>query len=126
MSTREMITLENLGGGAASEMFQGSLEKAIENIVNPNTKPDAVRAITLKMKIKPGKNDRSLCTVEISCDEKLAPVMPYETAMFVGMEHGVVAATEYAPQQATLFDQTQQQEETESRRGNMVAIAGGR
>lgn len=111
MSKSEMVTLENIGGGAASEMFQGCLEKIIENIVNPNTKPDAVRSITLKMKVKPGKNDRSLCTVELSCDEKLAPVLPFETAMFVGMQHGVVAATEYAPQQQTLFDQTMQAQE---------------
>ena len=111
MSKAEMVTLENIGGGAASEMFQGCLEKIIENIVNPNTKPDAVRSITLKMKVKPGKNDRSLCTVELSCDEKLAPVLPFETAMFVGMQHGVVAATEYAPQQQTLFDQTMQAQE---------------
>lgn len=127
MSTKEMVTLDNLGGGAASEMFQESLKKIIENVVNPNTKPDAVRTITLKMKVKPGKNDRSLCTVELSCDEKLAAVMPFETAMFVGVQHGVAAATEYAPQQATLFDQSQQQQDdTAGRRGNMVAIAGGR
>lgn len=32
MSTKEMVTLENLGGGAASEMFSESLEKLIENV----------------------------------------------------------------------------------------------
>lgn len=125
MARTEMVTLENIGGGAASEMFQACLEKIIENIVNPNTKPDAVRSITLKMKVKPGKKDRSLCTVELACDEKLAPVMPFETAMFVGMDHGVAAATEYAPQQQTLFDQSQQQEKATGE-GKVVAIAGGR
>ena len=118
MSTKEMITLDNLGGGAASEMFQGSLEKVIENIVNPNTKAEAVRTITLKVKIKPTKKDRSLCTVELSCDEKVAAVLPFETAMFVGMQHGVAAATEYAPQQGQLFD--------EPKKNNMIAIAGGK
>ena len=124
MSKKEMVTLENLGGGAASEMFSDSLAKVIENIVNPNTKPDAVRTITLKMKVKPDKNQRSLCTVELSCDEKLAAVMPFETAMFVGMEHGVVAASEYAPQQATLFDQST--EKTTSGDGKIIAMAGAR
>ena len=124
MARTEMVTLENIGGGAASEMFQGCLEKIIENIINPNTKPDAVRSITLKMKVKPGKKDRSLCTVELTCDEKLAPVMPFETAIFVGMEHGVVAATEYAPQQQTLFDQST--EEKPKGDGKIVAMAGGR
>lgn len=118
MSTKEMITLDNLGGGAASEMFQGALEKVIENIVNPNTRPDAVRQITLKMKIKPNKKQRDLCVVELSVDEKLAAVVPFETAMFVGMDNGVCAATEYSPQQGNLFD--------EPKKNNLVAINGGK
>lgn len=121
MSKAEMVTLENIGGGAASEMFTEALAKVIENIVNPNTKPDAIRSITLKMKVKPGKNDRSFCTVELSCDEKLAAIMPLETAMIVGMKNGVVASSEYAPQQTTLFDQSQ--EKTSG--SKIIAIAGG-
>ena len=120
MPTKEMLTLDNLGGGAAAEMFADSLEKVIENVINPNTKPDALRSITLKMKIKPDKKQRSLCVVELSCEEKLAAVMPFETAMFVGMEHGVAAASEYAPQQAGLF------QEEKPQKNNMVAIAGGK
>lgn len=126
MSKKEMVTLDNLGGGAAAEMFQDSLKKVIANIVDPNTKPDAVRSITLQMKIKPNKNQRDMCVVELSVNEKLATVLPFETAIFVGMQQGEAAATEYAPQQTTLFDQSQQQDEVESRRGAMVAIAGGR
>lgn len=121
MATKEMVTLENLGGGAAAEMFADSLAKVIENVVNPNTKPDQMRTITLKMKVKPDKKQRTLCVVELSCEEKLAAVMPFETAMFVGMEHGVAAATEYAPQQETLFDKS-----IEMPKNNMVAIAGGK
>lgn len=71
----------------------------------------------------PGKKDRSLCTVEITCEEKLAPVMPFETAMFVGMEHGVVAATEYAPQQGRLFDQLPEEPTGE---GKIISMTGGR
>ena len=120
MAAKEMLTLENLGGGAASEMFSESLEKLIENVVNPNTRPDAVRTITLKMKVKPDKQQRTLCVVELSCEEKLAAVMPFETAMFVGMDQGVAAATEYAPQKGQLFQDEQ------VKKNNMVAIAGGK
>lgn len=123
MSKKEMVTLDNLGGGAASEMFSDSLAKVIENIVNPNTKAETVRTITLKMKIKPDKKQRTLCVVELSCDEKLAAVLPFETAMFVGMEHGVVAATEYAPQQQTLFDQST--EKPAEGQGKVIAMAAG-
>jgi hypothetical protein len=126
VATKEMLTLENLGGGAASEMFSGSLEKVIENIVNPNTKADTVRTITLKMKIKPDKKQRTLCVVELSCEEKLAAVLPFETVMFVGMDQVVAVATEYSPQQQTLFDQSQQQQETPKGDGKVIAMAGGR
>lgn len=62
MRQEQNVKLENLGCGAAAEMFQKELENVIANICDPNTKPDAVRTVTLKVKIKPGK-DRSLCQV---------------------------------------------------------------
>ena len=34
----EKVTLDNLGFGAAAEMFQAELEKVIFNIADPNTK----------------------------------------------------------------------------------------
>lgn len=117
----EMITLETLGGGAASEMFSGSLEKLIENVVNPNTKPETMRSITLCMKVKPDKKQRTLCVVELSCVEKLAPIVPFETAMFVGMENGVAASTEYSPQQGQLFTGEQ-----EGKNESKVIAMGGR
>jgi hypothetical protein len=120
MRQQQNVTLENLGHGAAAEMFQKELENVIANIVDPNTKPDAVRTITLKMKVKPGK-DRGLCSVEIACDCKVASVQPFETAMYVGMEHGVAAATEYAPQQANLFP-----DDKEVQKNNLIAMNGGR
>lgn len=123
MSTKAMITLDNIGGGAASEMFADSLKKVIENIVNPNTKPDATRTITLKMKVKPDKKQRTLCTVELSCVESLAASLPFETAMFVGVGDEGAEASEYAPQQSTLFDQGEGEQQ---RKRNVVAIAGGR
>ena len=120
MRQQQNVALDNLGHGAAAEMFQKELENVIVNICDPNTKPDALRTVTLKMKIKPGK-DRSLCQVEIACDCKVAPVQPFETAIYVGMEHGVAAATEYAPQQGNLFP-----DEKEVQKNNLVAMAGGR
>lgn len=122
MSKQEIITLENLGGGAAAEMFEESLAKVIENVVNPNTKPETTRSITLCMKVKPGKKQRTLCVVELSCVEKLAPVMPFETAIFVGMDNGVAEATEYAPDQGKLFEDEKQNVQTESK----VIAMGGR
>lgn len=101
MKSSEQVTLENLGHGAAMEMFQAELEHVIANIADPNTRPDAPRSITLKLKLKPAK-DRSMCDAEITCESKLAPVLPFESVLYVGMENGEARATEYNPNQMNL------------------------
>lgn len=98
MRTEEQVNLQNLGHGAAAELFQTELQNVIYNIMDVNTKPDAQRAITLKLKVKPSK-ERTMCNVEISCESKLAPVMPFESTLFVGVEHGEAVATEFNPNQ---------------------------
>lgn len=123
MQQKEQVTLENLGHGAAAELFQAELERLIENISDPNTKPDAIRTITLKMKVKPNKKARNLCAVEISCNSSLAASQPFETTMFVGMEHGVAVATEHNPQQGNLLVDVKPEERPKS---NLVAMAGGK
>ena len=95
---RLKVTLENLGNGAAAEMFQAELNNVIFNIMDPNTKPDALRSVTLKMKVKPSK-ERTMCSVEIACESRLAPSLPFESTLFVGIEHGEATATEYNPNQ---------------------------
>ena len=98
MQVNEQVTLDNLGHGAAAELFQTELQNVIFNVMDPNTKPDAARSITLKLKVKPSK-ERTMCAVEISCESKLAPVMPFESTLFVGVEHGEAVASEYNPNQ---------------------------
>ena len=120
------VTLGDLGSGAAAEMFNRELENVIANICDTNTKADAVRSITLKVKIKPGK-ERSLCGVEISCESKLESIQPFETAMFVGMEHGVASASEFAPKQQSLFTPPAEEKEANCppvTSGNVVAFGG--
>lgn len=132
MNRTEKVTLDNLGFGAAAEMFQAELEKVIFNIADPNTKPDVKRGITLKLSVKPSK-DRSMCAVEIHCDSKLAAVQPFETTMFVGIEHGVAVASEYmSPQQQLPFGNslptpsTSQVEQAAPQETKLVAMAGGK
>ena len=123
MRESRIVTLENLGQGAAAELFQAEFVKLIENVSDPNTRPDAVRTVTIKVKVKPDKKARNMCSVEIQCDSKLVPSQPFETIMFVGMEHGEAVATEHSPQQGNLFVDVQ---EPEQPKNNLVAMAGGK
>ena len=90
----EIITLASLKGGAVVEMFDENLQKVIENIADPNTDPEKVRTITLKFKIKPDKS-RSVASIDISSDCKLANFKPPQTMMqLVYMPGGEVNASE--------------------------------
>lgn len=120
---KEQVSLDTLGFGAAAEMFQAELEKLVFNIADPNTKPELKRNITLKLVVKPTK-DRSMCAVEIHCDSKLAPVLPFESTMFVGVEHGVAVASEYNPQQQQLFSKPEPSVE-QQQKGKMLSMAAG-
>jgi hypothetical protein len=100
---KEHVSLENLGSGAATELFNLELQRVLENISDENTKPTAMREVTLKVKIKPGE-DRDYGDVEISCVAKLAPVKPFPTNIFIGRHLGRTVATEHSPKQAKLFE----------------------
>ena len=121
---KEQVSLDTLGFGAAAEMFQAELEKLVFNIADPNTKPELKRNITLKLVVKPTE-DRSMCAVEIHCDSKLAPVLPFESTMFVGVEHGVAVATEYSPQQQSLFSEPEPTPAAEQKPRVLSIAAGG-
>lgn len=98
----ENIELGSLGAGAAAELFQAELERVIANVIDPNTKAEAVRSITLKLSIKPDKKTRSMCSLAIDCSSRLAPSLPFESHLFVGMENGQPVSSEYNPAQGRL------------------------
>lgn len=119
MKKSQYVDLSNLGHGAAAEMFQDEMGRLIANITDPNTKAEQVRSITLKLKVKPSK-DRTFCAAEISCDSKLAAVMPFETQLFVGMDGGKGVATEYESPQKNLTVTNDEGEEVDIRTGVVV------
>jgi len=92
MSEEVVLNLENLGGGAAAELFNAELQHALDNIADPNTKPDQVREVTLKLKVKPSENRRS-ATIEVAASSKLAPVRPHSDVIYIGKKHGKNVAT---------------------------------
>jgi len=96
--------LINLKDGAAVELFDFELQKVLDNIMDPNTKAEAVREVTLKIKIKPDK-DRSFGPVEIQPSSKLAPQAPVMTQIFFGQDRDGAVAHEYNPKQGDLFEE---------------------
>jgi len=99
----EPITLITLGNGAAVEKFQDELQKVLDNIMDPNTKPDEVREVTLKVKIKPDEK-RSIGSIFIEAKSKLVADSAFKTMCSFGSAHGKGIAREYK-QTLPLFDE---------------------
>ncbi len=92
------LSLANLSGGAAVEMFDAALQQVLDNILDPNTKPTDTREVTLKIKFKPDE-DRELVGITICPSVKLGAPVPYVTQAYVGKDGGEAVATEYNPKQ---------------------------
>lgn len=100
----ETLTLENLGDGAAVELFEAELEKVSKNIMDPNTEAKAARSITLKVSFKPDEN-RDLATVGVSVQANLAGSKSFLTKVVFGKDvHGRVEAREFETGQPSMFD----------------------
>ena len=123
MERFDPITLDNLGGGAAREMFEMELARALADLDDPNTNPKKAREVVLRVKIHPA--DSQIKRVEIFCDAKLGSNNAFETHFLMGRDPaGRPVATEYLPKQAKLpFGETSQAEgvntvNLEERRGH--------
>ena len=84
---REKVTLNNIGNGAAKELFDYELQRVLENIEDSNTDPTKVREITMKFKMKPSA-DREVIITEILAVSKLVPDVPFSLTMYPQKEKG--------------------------------------
>jgi len=108
MIEQPVVSLENLGRGAAVEQFDDALQKVLININDPNTPAKANRQVTLKVTIKPSEN-RDIANVAIEVTPKLAPAQPTTTAIAIGKTiAGTVEAREWANPQAEMFQEQEQ------------------
>lgn len=77
------VTLDSIGGGALSELFDAELARVLANITDPNTDTGAKRVITIQVKFKSNR-DRDVADVQLACSSKLAGIMTVSTQLFMG------------------------------------------
>lgn len=94
ITNSEPITLETLGGGAAAEKFEIELQRVLDNIVDPNTKAEAPREVTLKVKITPDEK-RSMASITITTSSKLAQDAEFASVCALGSVNGKGVAREF-------------------------------
>ncbi|MDH5541941.1 MAG: hypothetical protein OEY64_03140 [Nitrospinota bacterium] len=101
MANEQEITLENVGGGVAAELFAIELEKVVANIADPNIEAEGVREITLKVRFKPDKQ-RKTSPVDISVSSKLAGRRAHSAMAYFGKDQtGRPVVIGYNPNQTT-------------------------
>ncbi len=98
------VTLVTLANGAAMEIFDSELSKVVENILDPNTDPKAVREVTLKVRIKPDASRKNAAVV-VGVTSKTGAINGCGTQFFFGKKGGKCFAVENNPDQGHLFDQ---------------------
>ena len=93
----EVLSLSNVGQGAAIEKFDLELDRCLRNILDPNTE-DGPREIVLKVVLKPNEK-RSLVEIGVHCKSNLKPLVSFTTAAAIGRVGGQVEARELVQQQ---------------------------
>jgi hypothetical protein len=92
------MTLANIAGGAAMELFQRELDRVLENILDPNAPAESKRGIVLKVTFTPNP-DRTQSGIAVECDARLAPAQGAGGVAFIGRRSGRAVAVPHNPQQ---------------------------
>lgn len=96
------LTLLNICGGAAAEVFDRELQQVLANIADINTSAAKSRKITLTFDLKP-YSDRSAAEINFTCTSKLAPVAPVTASAFIVRQGGEVRAFANDVRQEEMF-----------------------
>ena len=85
--------------GAILERVNYEMGKVIDNILDPNTKPDAKRKLTLTLELTPSA-DRKTITVHTTAKSTLVATDPVTTGLFITSQPGTgeMLVAEMVPQ----------------------------
>lgn len=97
------VALGSLASGDAVALFQLELQKALENIADPNTPWKGARRVQLTVTIYPNET-RDYARVEVDCTSKLSKAKSVEAHFFMGTEGGKVVAYEQRARQPDLLN----------------------
>jgi hypothetical protein len=92
------INLETLNSGAVLELFDVEWQKLLDNVNDPNTKPDAARKLKIEISVKPAKDRRNASSC-VSVTTNLAAIVPHESSIVIAEKDGKVQAYSFDPRQ---------------------------
>lgn len=80
------ISIDSIAGGALVEKLNIELRRLAENVQDPNTKADAVRTVTIQIRVKPDET-RQIGSTEISVKSSLAPSKGIPTSFVFDLDN---------------------------------------
>ncbi|MDF2844763.1 MAG: replication protein [Herbinix sp.] len=121
---KSKIDLNKFAGGTLQEKFNGALTEVIKNMQDPNTSFKNKRGITISIGFTQNEQ-RDDAKINISVTTKTSPVLPIETALYMGkdLDTGEVDIREYGKQvagQMTFTEDVTEDEETGNEPTNKV------
>lgn len=88
----------DMSNGAFKERIDYEMGKALDNILDPNTRADKKRTVTITIDLLPDAERRQIAT-SVTVKSKLEPTSPVGTALYItGSKDGKVTAVEMVPQ----------------------------
>lgn len=87
----DVLSIDNMAGGAVYEMLDEALKRMASNISDPNTEPTQKRKITITIDASPYK-DRSGAEYTVKVENKLAGIRPAEGTMYIARRGGELLA----------------------------------
>lgn len=99
------VSLSSFANGGLEELFQIALQRVLGDVQDVNTKPDAKRAIDIKIVFEPNEERRAV-VASCAVSEKLAGARGVGTLIFTGdlKRDGKFVATEHNPRQMRLAE----------------------
>lgn len=95
---RPIDSLDELMDGGVRERFNDTLARIWDNVFDPNTDPNVMREITMKIKIKPSER-RDAAAFRVDVIPKFAPPLSLsQTVMLSQRDNGSIIATEITNQ----------------------------
>lgn len=89
-----VASLTTIANGFLEERFQDEMEKVVRNIYDPETDPEAKRAITITVEIVPDES-RQMAVVKVVTKSKLAP---RPASGFMYLQNGVATVVDLKKQ----------------------------
>lgn len=73
-----IYSMDKFMGGAMAEKFSEAMDDVAANVLDPNTKADAVRKINIELTINPNK-ERDIAAITVEVKKRLAGHKPIES-----------------------------------------------